>query len=860
MSKDSTPLMRQYFDIKSKYPDTVLLYRMGDFYETFDEDARTVHKILGITLTKRSNGKASEVALAGFPYHSLETYLPRLIRAGFRVAVCEQVEDPKTAKGIVKRDVIEIVTPGTTLSDKILDHKSNNFLAVVSPKEDRYGLAVIDVSTGEFTAGEFSEHELADQIHSYRPAEIVLPVSHAQSLPLRLASSAVWTKLEDWLFSYDYGRDTLLAHFKTHSLKGFGLDDWPRAIEAAGVAIHYLKETHLNDVPQINRLSRLDQKESVFLDAVTLRNLDIFGSTSAIGLIDILDHTRTAMGGRLLRRWLIRPLKRLDRIQSRLASVEEFTVHRSIAETAAGHLGEIADLERLISKTCANRINPRELKVLQRSLEVIPPLKRLLDTDTCPSIRQLAVRLVPLTDLIDELQRGLADEPTVQIKDGDVIRDGYNGELDELRSIARNSKQTIADLQQRERQRTGIASLKVQYNNVFGYYLEVTNAHKDKVPDDYMRKQTLVNSERYITPELKTLEEQILTAEEKILALEQKLFEELRSSVARRTVAIQDNASIIAELDGYYSMAEAAMARGYVKPVVTEGCDLRITSGRHPVVEGLLKTGDPFIPNDTAMSTDSQIHIITGPNMAGKSCYLRQVGLIVLMAQVGSFVPAETAEIGIVDRIFTRVGASDNMTSGESTFLVEMNETANILNNATERSLILLDEIGRGTSTFDGLALAWAIVEYLHHHPNLRPKTLFATHYHELNELENLFSNIKNYNMQVRHYQDKIIFVRKIVPGGCDRSFGIDVAKLAGLPPSVIARAREVMANLESHDLSAHREKSIPPPSANVQLTMFGDPIVEKIKQELSGTDLNALTPIEALNKLNDLKNILDGK
>ncbi len=863
MSKDSTPLMRQYFDIKSKYPDTVLLYRMGDFYETFDEDARTVHKILGITLTKRANGKASEVALAGFPHHSLDTYLPRLIRAGFRVAVCEQVEDPKTAKGIVRRDVIEIVTPGTTLSDKILDHKSNNFLAVVSPKNDRFGFAVIDASTGEFRAGEFSENELIDRIHSYRPAEIVVPVSHAQSLPLRLASSAwtaVWTRREDWLFSTDYGRDVLLAHFKTHSLKGFGLDDWPGAIEAAGVAVHYLKETHLNDVPQINRLSRLDESESVFLDAVTLRNLDIFGLASGKGLIDILDHTRTAMGGRLLRQWLIRPLKRPDSIRTRLASVEEFTTHRQTAETAAAHLGEIADLERLIAKACAGRINPRELKALQRSLEKIPVLKTLLDRNECPSIRNLSVRLTPLTELTDELQRGLADEPTVQIKDGDVIRDGYNGELDELRAIARNSKQTIADLQQRERLRTGIPSLKVQYNSVFGYYLEVTNAHKDKVPDDYMRKQTLVNSERYITPELKTLEEKILTAEEKILTLEQKLFDELRTAVARQTMAIQDNAAIIAELDCFYSLAEAAVTHGYVKPVVTDGFDLHITAGRHPVVESLLKTGDPFIPNDTAMSEGSQIHIITGPNMAGKSCYLRQVGLIVLMAQAGSFVPASGAEIGIVDRIFTRVGASDNLTSGESTFLVEMNEAANILNNATERSLILLDEIGRGTSTFDGLAIAWAIVEYLHHHPRIRPKTLFATHYHELNELENLFSNIKNYNMQVRHYQDKIIFVRKIVPGGCDRSFGIDVAKLAGLPSSVIARAREVMANLESHDLSAHREKNIPLPSTNVQLTMFGDPIVEKIKQELSDTDLNALTPIEALNKLNELKKILDGK
>ncbi len=861
MSKDSTPLMRQYFDIKSKYPDTILLYRMGDFYETFDEDARTVHKILGITLTKRANGKAAEVALAGFPYHSLESYLPKLIRAGFRVAVCEQVEDPKLAKGIVRRDVTEIVTPGTTLSDKILDHKIHNFLAVIAPVDSRYGFAIVDASTGEFGAGDFSESELKDQLNSYRPAEIVVPFSREQELSSRFAASAwtpVWTRREDWLFAGEYGRDTLLAHFKTHSLKGFGLDE-TSAIAAAGAAIHYLKETLQGDASQIHRVSHLQTADVVLLDAVTMRNLEILDSPSG-GLVRILDFTRTAMGARLLRQWLIRPLTGKSTIDRRLEAVAEWVDRSACRKDISEILDRIADLERLIAKACARRINPRELRTLGRSLEQIPVLRQSMEPLAASLLRQLRDQLTPLNDLTDELNRGLTDEPTLQIKDGNVIRDGFHGELDHLRSVRRNSKQAIADLQQKERDRTGIPSLKIQYNSVFGYYLEVTHAHRSKIPEDYIRKQTLVNSERFITPELKELEDAILTAEDRIERLEMELFEQLRASVVQRTRMIQDDAATIAQVDCLCSYAEAAVQGRYSRPVITDGKSLRIEEGRHPVVETILPAGEAFIPNDLILTEDSQVHIITGPNMAGKSCYLRQVGLIVLMAQAGSFVPARSAEIGIVDRIFTRVGASDNLAGGESTFLVEMNETANILNNATGRSLILLDEIGRGTSTFDGLAIAWAIVEYLHNHPVTRPKTLFATHYHELNELENLFTRIRNYNMQVRHYRDKIIFVRKIVEGGCDRSFGIDVAKLAGLPPEVIARAREVMTNLESHELSAHREKSIAPPTSTVQLTMFGDPIVEEIKNRLKGVEIDSLTPIEALNKLNELKNLLDGK
>jgi len=857
--KDSTPLMRQYFEIKSKYKDTVLLYRMGDFYETFDEDARTVHKVLGITLTRRANGKAAEVALAGFPHHALDTYLPKLIRAGFRVAVCEQLEDPKLAKGIVKRDVIEIVTPGTTLSDKILDHKSNNFLGVVAAGgSSSFGMALIDASTGEFLAGEFSEKELLEHLNVFRPAEVLVAQSSLEALKIMIQNSpwrCILTQQDDWVFSFEYANDLLTSHFRTHSMKGFGLGEEKLAITASGAGLHYLKETQRTDVAQMNRLSRLDQTDFMTLDAVTLRNLEVLSEPTA-SLVSILDFTETAMGGRLLKQWIVRPLKGLSKINARLDAVAEFVENPELTEKLVATLKFVGDLERLMAKVCANRVNPREIRTLCSSLEIIPRLRDELEDVKSNALSKLHDRLTPLNSLTDEINRALVDEPSLQIKDGNVIRQGFNSELDSLRAIAFDGKNYIANIQNRERERTGIGSLKVQYNNVFGYYIEITHTHKDKVPPDYIRKQTMVNAERFITPELKEYEEKVLTAEEKINRLEQELFDGLRKTIAGYTEPIQANAAWVGELDCYVSLAIAAVNNNYTRPSVEESDKIEIHEGRHPVVEKILKSDEPFIPNDLRMSAESQIHLITGPNMAGKSCYLRQVGLIVLMAQTGSFVPAKSATIGIVDKIFTRVGASDNLAAGESTFLVEMNETASILNNATSRSLILLDEIGRGTSTFDGLSIAWAIVEYLHDHPTVRPKTLFATHYHELTELEDLFSRVKNFNMQVKKYNDKIIFVRKIVPGGCDHSFGIEVGKMAGLPKEIIHRAREVMNNLESHEISAHKERESISPPDKVQMTIFGDPTAEKLKAELEKLNVDGLTPLEALNKLNELKKI----
>lgn len=869
--KDSTPLMRQYFEIKAKYPDTILLYRMGDFYETFDEDARQVHKILGITLTKRANGKASEVALAGFPYHALDSYLPKLIRSGLRVAVCEQVEDPKLAKGIVKRDVIEIVTPGTTLSDKLLEHNVNNFLASVTTdlRSDgrAFGLALIDASTGEFFVGEFGERDFLEYLYTFKPSEVVVPRSLHDSLKAMIRGlSPVFSKQEDWLFAPDYTGDVLVRHFKTHSLKGFGIHDMELGICAAGAAIHYLKETQRFEIEHVHRIRRLAQAEFMTLDNVTLRNLEIFETRQDDriqgNLIGILDQTKTAMGGRRLRQWITRPLKSVEKIQERLNAVDELYGNRSLRNRLNDTLKDMADLERLISKVCAGRVTPREVRGLCVSLEKIPVLRALLDPATPAALREIKDRLIVLDGLTLEINRALVDEPSAQIKDGNVIRIGYHKELDELRSIATDGKSYIANLQNRERERTGIASLKVNFNSVFGYYIEITHTHKDKVPSDYIRKQTMVNAERFITPELKEYEEKVLTAEDRVVRLEQELFDTLRKTIALAAIDIQTNAALIAELDCYNGLAETAEANKYVKPVINDGDVLRIVEGRHPVVERILPPDHPFIPNDLTMDAESQIHLITGPNMAGKSCYLRQVGLIVLMAQAGSYVPAKEATIGVVDKIFTRVGASDNLAAGESTFLVEMNETANILNNATSRSLILLDEIGRGTSTFDGLSIAWAIVEHLHDHTTIRPKTLFATHYHELVEMEKLLGRVKNYNMHVRKYQDKIIFVRKIVPGGCDHSYGIEVAKLAGLPSSVIERARAVMHNLESHHISAHKDKGelmqeLGRRPDTVQLTFLDDGLGQMLKDDVDRLDLESMTPIEALTKIYEWKKML---
>ena len=875
--QDSTPLMRQYFEIKSKYKDTILLYRMGDFYETFDEDAKLVHKILGITLTKRANGKAAHVALAGFPYHSLDSYMPKLIRSGFRVAVCEQVEDPKTAKGIVRRDVTEIVTPGTTLSDKILDQKTNNFLACIATgmENDKsvFGLSILDASTGEFYTGQLDHLSIINYLKLVHPSEIVVSFSaydQIKNFLKPLGWFPVITRQDDWLFNENYAYDILLSHFKTHSLKGFGIENLPLGLIAAGVIFHYLKETQRTSLSQINGISVIALSGAMMIDSVTLQNLDIFDSSSSDNrfgsLISVLDHTQTAMGGRMMKQWIMRPLKNTDHILARIQAVDELISNPVTKNSLINTLKEIGDIERLISKICAGRANPREVRALSLSLDLLPEIKKIISDCDSANLCDIQISLPDLTPIVEEIINTLVDEPSIQIKDGNVIRSGFSSELDNLKNIAFNGKNYLSQLQNKERERTGINSLKVQFNQVFGYYIEITHAHKDKIPTDYIRKQTMVNAERFITPELKEFEEKILTAEEKIQKLELEYFENLRNKIAKWSEHIQKAGRLIAELDCYCSFAETAIINKYTKPEFNTDGIIEITNGRHPVVEKILPPDQPFIPNDVRLTPEEQILLITGPNMAGKSCYLKQTGLIVLLAQTGSFVPADKANISIVDRIFTRVGASDNLAAGESTFLVEMNETASILNNATSQSLILLDEIGRGTSTFDGLSIAWAVVEYLHNHPVNQPKTLFATHYHELVEIAELLPRVRNYNMLVNKYQDKIVFGRKVVPGGCDHSYGIEVAKLAGLPQEVILRAKEVMQNLESHEISAHQDKasllqhlqSSAVPS--VQLTLFGDPVVEKIKNQISGLDIDRLTPIEALNQLNEIKNYFKQK
>ena len=869
----STPLMRQYYEIKARHKNTLLLYRMGDFYETFDEDARKANKVLGITLTKRSNGKASSVDLAGFPYHSLDTYLPKLVKAGLRVAICEQIEDPKFAKGIVKRDVTEVVTPGTVFSDSVLTQNANNFLAAVVYREKKtelfFGLCFVDASTGDFYVGEFPEREFIQQLQIFRPAEIIMSHQTEKAVKPILASlrfTHVVTKQEDWLFSYQYTNDVLLEHFKTHSLKGFGLQNYSVGVCSAGAAIHYLRETQLSEIQHINSLRLINNTSFVTLDEVTLKNLDVLSSTDGgqvQGSLTLnVDRTQTAMGGRMIRHWITHPLKDRKRINERLNAVEALCDAPQTRDAVHALFSKFADLERLISKVCTNRVNPREMRALASTLTKVPEALQLLGQLKNKHMTRLIKAVPALESLTAAIDRVLVKEPAVHLKDGNIVRKGFHQELDELKSLSSNSKAYLEELQLAERNRTGIPSLKIKFNNVFGYYIEVTHTHKDRVPENYIRKQTLTNAERYVTPELKQYEEKILTAEERIRHLEVEIFDALRVEVSGYTAQVQECARIIAQLDCLTGLAVLAVGCKYVKPVMEDSMALVIKEGRHPVVERTLPPDQPFVPNDLNMDEDNQILLITGPNMAGKSCYLRQIGLIVLLAQIGSFVPAAEARIGIVDKIFTRVGASDNMAAGESTFLVEMNETASILNNTTGRSLILLDEIGRGTSTFDGLSIAWAIVEYLHNNQHARPKTLFATHYHELTELEATLKRVRNFNMLVRKYGDKILFLRKIVAGSCDHSYGIEVAKLAGLPSQVISRAHEVMRILESHDISVDKgklqEMALSMQDPDYQLTIFEDGIGEKLKQKLSGLKIEKLTPLEALNVLNELKKIMD--
>jgi DNA mismatch repair protein MutS len=869
----STPLMKQYQQVKAKYPDTILLFRMGDFFETFDEDAKITSKVLGIVLTKRGNGASGETPLAGFPHHALDAYLPKLLRAGYRVAICEQMEDPKYAKGIVKRDVVEVMSPGVAFLDKVLEQKQNNYLAAValpSPlatSEDRIGFAFIDVSTGEFGLSEFPLKHLFDQASNLQPQELLVQKRDLETVKTLLGERfrVLYTKVDDWVFNADYAYELLINHFKTQSLKGFGIEEMRIGTIAAGAVMNYLQETQKANIPHIKKIVPHDVSEYMVLDASTKRNLEITTNISGQSegtLYSIIDHTLTPMGGRMLKQWINRPLKRLESIRERLDAVQELVTNESTRGKIHDELKHIGDLERLIAKIATGRANPREVNQLKIMLEQIPNIKTHVSNLKSQAFTVLNKNLDALFDLVSSIDKAIADDPPLTLADGNVIQNGYNTELDEIRTLALGAKDWVAKHQQSERERTGISSLKIHFNNVFGYYIEVTNTHRDKVPDNYIRKQTLANAERFVTPELKEYEEKILHAEEKIFALETRLFHELRQMVAEHAGAIQTNAYVLATLDCLISFADAAVENKYVCPSVDDSLNIEIKNGRHPVIEKLLAPGEHYTPNTTLLDTVSdQILIITGPNMSGKSSYLRQVGLIVLLAQIGSFVPAATARIGMVDRIYTRVGASDNIASGESTFLVEMHEAANIVNTATARSLILLDEIGRGTSTFDGISIAWALTEYLHE--RIGAKTLFATHYHELNELADVFPRIKNYKVDVREYDDKVIFLHKVMPGFADHSYGIQVAQMAGLPEEVTERAKQVLKNLESSELVVRtrekKEARFEKRNGEVQLTMF-ELKDDKLREELLHLDLERMTPLEAMQTLAALKSKIETK
>lgn len=864
-----TPLMAQYYKIKEENPGTILLFRMGDFYETFGDDAKTAAKVLGITLTKRnSSGTSANIPLAGFPYHALDNYLPKLVKAGFRVSICEQLEDPKQTKKIVKRGVTEVVTPGTLVGDNLLEHKSNNFLASVFIQKNVAGVAISDVSTGEFLIGEVEVQNLKQHLFNLAPSEILVHKKDRQQIE-NLVENTLITQSEDWLFDYKFARENLLEHFRTHSLKGFGVDELKVAQIAAGVNLNYLKETRRSELGHITKVSLLTNKDFMLLDASTKRNLELVHSSSYVDkkdtLFAILDLTQTSMGGRLLVKWLNFPLTKVKQIEERLEGVSDFFENDSMRLQIRLLLGQIADLERLITKVAIGKNTPRDLVSIKESLKLIPEIKRFLGEATSPYVRSLCGRLTELEDLISLLEEALVENPSANFREGRFIRKGYNSELDELKEFSQNSKDWLKNYQEEEKEKTQIPSLKVEFNKVFGYYINVTKIHLDKVPEHYIRKQTLVNSERYITSELKEFEEKALSSDERMIALEMKIFQELCNETAKFIQEIQLNASCLARIDLLSNFAEISNSSNFTKPKVSDSDKIRIVGGRHPVVEKLLPLDRTFVSNDTFMDREkSQIWIVTGPNMAGKSTFLRQVGLIVLMAQVGCFVPAELAEIGIVDKIFTRVGASDNITSGESTFLVEMNETANILNNATAKSLILLDEIGRGTSTFDGLSIAWAVTEFLHNNKRVSARTIFATHYHELTDLEKLLERVKNYNVEVKELDGKIEFVRKIIPGGCDHSYGIQVAEMAGLPYNVIRRAKTILKNLETNELNL-LSKNSPNKSRTTldQLSLFMDSQdkVEKfeaaldlLKEKIMEQEVNNLTPIEAMNFLAELQ------
>ncbi len=859
-----TPLMKQYNTIKAKYPDALLLFRVGDFYETFGEDAIKASGILGIVLTKRRNGSASFVELAGFPHHSIDTYLPKLVRAGYRVAICDQLEDPKLAKTIVKRGVTELVTPGVSLNDNVLEQKENNFLAAVHLTNGISGISLLDISTGEFFIARGNKDYIDKLLQGFAPSEIIVQRQNRVKFLEEFGDRFYLTFFDDWVFREDFGREILLRHFKTASLKGFGVEELTEGIIAAGAAIHYLYETHHDKLDHISKISRIDEGKYVWLDRFTIRNLELIyplfeGGSS---LLDIMDKTDSPMGGRLMRRWTTLPLKEKAAIDERLNVVEYLIQHPETVEKLHPEFKILGDLERLISKVATYRVNPRELKQLQRSLHSVAEIKTICSESGLPVLKKIAEQINPCSSLTNKLEAELKEDPPVLISRGSVMADGVSEALDDLRKIAFSGKDYLVQIQQHESERTGISSLKIGYNNVFGYYLEVTNTHKDKVPEEWHRKQTLTNSERYITEELKEYEQKILGAEDKIQVLEQQLFEQLVQYAATFIKPVQLNATLMATLDCLVSFATLSTENGYHRPEINNEYAIDIKDGRHPVIEQNLPQDEHYVDNDVYLDNKKQqIIILTGPNMSGKSALLRQTALIVLMAQMGCYVPAASANIGLVDKIFTRVGASDNISSGESTFMVEMNETASILNNISNRSLILLDEIGRGTSTYDGISIAWSIVEYLHSHPAYRAKVLFATHYHELNEMAASLSRIRNFHISIKEMGNKVIFLRKLKKGGSEHSFGIHVAEMAGMPAKVLKRAKELLKVLEKTHSHKELEEGLGKVSVSddfqLSFIQLDDPLLQQIKQDILNTDIDTLTPVEALMKLNEIKNLL---
>jgi DNA mismatch repair protein MutS len=860
--KKVTPLMKQYNAIKTKYPDAMLLFRVGDFYETFGEDAKKAAGVLGITLTKRGAGSETETALAGFPHHSLNTYLPKLVKAGMRVAICDQLEDPKMTKNIVKRGVTELITPGVSLNDEVLQSKTNNFLAAVHFDKKQLGISFLDVSTGEYLVAQGNAEYIDKLLQNFSPSEVLVQKQHKQQF-LELFENRYYTfYLDDWVFQKEYANEALQSHFEVKSLKGFGIHEVKNGIIAAGAVLYYLSETQHNQLKHIQSISRIAEDNYVWMDRFTVRNLELYNpnSINAVTLLDVIDKTISPMGGRLLKRWLALPLKNKEAIKKRHELVKFFIDSDEFSKTVTYQIKQISDLERLISKVATGKASPREIVLLKDSLQAILPIKASAEKSKNTTVKELGNQLHTAAELIAKISETLFDHAPVNINKGNAIATGVHQELDDLRAISNSGKQYLDDMLARETKRTGISSLKISFNNVFGYFIEVRNSHKDKVPLEWIRKQTLVNAERYITEELKEYETKILGAEEKIQKLEQEIFSNLLQYIIQFVQIVQENAQIIAKIDCLLSFSVLAIDNNYVRPVMDESTDLEIKNGRHPVIEKQLPIDQTYIANDVVLNRNQQqIIMITGPNMSGKSAILRQTALIVLLAQMGSYVPAQNAKIGIVDKIFTRVGASDNISMGESTFMVEMNETASILNNVSDRSLILLDEIGRGTSTYDGISIAWAISEFLHEHPS-KAKTLFATHYHELNEMTTTFARIKNFNVSVKELKDNIIFLRKLVSGGSNHSFGIHVAKLAGMPNMVIHRANKILAKLEKNNKSA-AVKDVLKNAQNeeMQLSFFqlDDPLLENIREEILATNIDTLTPIEALMKLNEIKRML---